>query len=181
MPPRRSTAEGFAAEQHQFVRTADLRYFGQAFEVRVPVPAGVLDAAALAGVADAFHAEHRALYGYDFAGEGSQQVEWVNLRVSGIGPITRPEIRKVESPVPSLESPLSSAGTGDSTDESGDSTARRSVCFEASEGYVDTPVVQRADLAPGCAAGAGRASSRSSAPRCRSTPASRCGWTSTST
>ena len=32
------TGEGFAPEQHQFVRTADLRYFGQAFEVRVPVP-----------------------------------------------------------------------------------------------------------------------------------------------
>ena len=31
------SGEGFAPEQHQFVRTADLRYFGQAFEVRVPV------------------------------------------------------------------------------------------------------------------------------------------------
>ena len=40
-----------------------------------------------------FHAEHRALYGYDFAGDPTQQVEWVNLRVSGIGPIQRPEIR----------------------------------------------------------------------------------------
>ena len=29
------SGEGFAPEQHQFVRTADLRYFGQAFEVRV--------------------------------------------------------------------------------------------------------------------------------------------------
>ena len=35
-----------------------------------------------------FHAEHRALYGYDFRGDPTQQVEWVNLRVSGIGPIT---------------------------------------------------------------------------------------------
>ena len=34
------------------------------------------------------------LYGYDFSGDASQQVEWVNLRVSGIGPITRPEIRR---------------------------------------------------------------------------------------
>ena len=38
-------------------------------------------------VADAFHAEHTALYGYDFSGDRRQQVEWVNLRVSGIGPI----------------------------------------------------------------------------------------------
>ena len=86
--------EGFAPEQHVFQRTADLRYFGQAFEVRVPVPEGDLDDAALAAAADAFHAEHRVLYGYDFSGDASQQVEWVNLRVSGIGPITRPEIRR---------------------------------------------------------------------------------------
>src|SRR4051794_2374392 len=83
--------EGFDPAEHQFVRTADLRYFGQAFEVRVPVGAGALDPAA---VADTFHAEHKALYGYDFSGDASQQVEWVNLRVSGIGPIQRPEIKR---------------------------------------------------------------------------------------
>src|SRR6187551_2676589 len=84
--------EGFEPAAHQFVRTADLRYFGQAFEVRVSVAAGELDPAA---VADAFHAEHRATYGYDFSGDPTQQVEWVNLRVSGIGPIQRPEIKRV--------------------------------------------------------------------------------------
>ena len=47
------TTEGFAAEQHRFQRTADVRYFGQAFEVRVPVPDGPVDAAALDAVADA--------------------------------------------------------------------------------------------------------------------------------
>ena len=33
------TAQGFAAPEHRLIRTADLRYFGQAFEVRVPVRA----------------------------------------------------------------------------------------------------------------------------------------------
>src|SRR6476661_4597012 len=42
--------EGFADEQHSFARTADLRYFGQAFEVRVPVAEGDVDAATLAEV-----------------------------------------------------------------------------------------------------------------------------------
>ncbi len=37
--------EGFAAEDRLFVRTADLRYFGQAYEVRVDVPAGPVDEA----------------------------------------------------------------------------------------------------------------------------------------
>ncbi|HEX3929140.1 MAG TPA: hydantoinase/oxoprolinase family protein [Nocardioides sp.] len=129
--------EGFADSEHVVVRTADLRYFGQAFEVRVPVPDGELDRRALDGVVAAFHAEHHGLYGYDFAADPAQQVEWVNLRVSGIGPITRPEIRRR----PSVEPPPSVDRRG----------ARRSrpVCFDAGQGYVATPVVWRADLAPG--------------------------------
>ncbi|HEY1118586.1 MAG TPA: hydantoinase/oxoprolinase family protein, partial [Acidimicrobiales bacterium] len=120
--------EGFDPAEHQFARTADLRYFGQAFEVRVPVGAD-LD---LAAVADAFHAEHKALYGYDFSTDDSQQVEWVNLRVSGIGPIQRPEIQRHD-------------GDGSTPAEKG----RRDVCFEPEQGYVDTPVLWRADLTPG--------------------------------
>jgi N-methylhydantoinase A len=125
--------EGFADEQHSFVRTADLRYFGQAFEVRVGVPEGPVDQGVLDQVAARFHAEHTALYGYDFAGDPTQQVEWVNLRVSGIGPIQRPEIKKA---------PL---GVGTSVEPKG----RRNVCFDPAEGYVDTPVLWRPDLAPG--------------------------------
>ncbi len=133
--------EGFADADHVFQRTADLRYFGQAFEVRVPVPDGDLDRSALDGVAAAFHAEHRGLYGYDFAGDPSQQVEWVNLRVSGIGPITRPEIRRI----PSVELVETTESGGlDKLDR-----RTRPVCFDAEEGYVDTAVLWRNDLAPG--------------------------------
>ncbi len=125
--------EGFAEDRRQFARTADLRYFGQAFEVRVPVPEGEVDAAALAGVAAAFHDEHRALYGYDFSGDPTQQVEWVNLRVSGIGPIKRPEIRRQPAPGWRAMADL----------------PHRQVCFDADDGYVDTPIVQRTDLGNG--------------------------------
>jgi N-methylhydantoinase A len=83
--------EGFAEQDQQFLRTADLRYFGQAFEVRVPAGAGPEE------VADSFHDAHRALYGYDFRADATQEVEWVNLRVSGIGPIQRPELRRLPS------------------------------------------------------------------------------------
>ena len=62
------------------------------------MPDGPVDAGRADEVAAAFHAEHKALYGYDFAGDATQQVEWVNLRVSGIGPIQRPEIQR-SSPV----------------------------------------------------------------------------------
>ncbi|WP_242680476.1 hydantoinase/oxoprolinase family protein [Nocardioides sp. IC4_145] len=124
--------EGFAPEQHVFVRTADVRYFGQAFEVRVAVPDGPLTPETLQTVADRFHAEHHTLYGYDFAQDPTQQVEVVNLRVSGVGPIKRPEIPKASS------------------DQSAPQpTGNRQVCFDAEAGYVDTPVYWRPDLPAG--------------------------------
>ncbi|HTW15739.1 MAG TPA: hydantoinase/oxoprolinase family protein [Nocardioides sp.] len=139
------TGEGFAPEQHVFARTADLRYFGQAFEVRVPVEAGPLDPEA---VAAAFHAEHRATYGYDFAGDPTQQVEWVNLRVSGIGPITRPEIKRHEG-FEARSARTSTTVGARSARTSTTAEPTRSVCFDPAEGYVDTPLFQRTDLPPG--------------------------------
>lgn len=130
------TTEGFAADEHQFVRTADVRYFGQAFEVRVPVTE-------LSEVAATFHREHRALYGYDFANDPTQQVEWVNLRVSGVGPIRRPEIRRHPSRDANVSSETAENHESAHLDES------RPVCFDPDEGYVDTPVVQRSALGPG--------------------------------
>lgn len=124
--------EGFAEADHVFVRTADVRYFGQAFEVRVGVPDGPVTAATLAAVADRFHAEHRVLYGYDFSGDPSQQVELVNLRVSGVGPIKRPEILRADAAKPAPQP-----------------TGTRSVCFDAEAGYVETPVFWRTDLPAG--------------------------------
>jgi N-methylhydantoinase A len=125
--------EGFTRDQHQYARTVDLRYFGQAFEVRVAAPEGAVDEAYAAAVADAFHAEHRTLYGYDFRDDPSQQVEWVNLRVTGVGPITRPELRELAAGGMRAPEPR---GT-------------RPVCFDADTGYVDTPVLWRPDLRTG--------------------------------
>ena len=45
-----------------------------------------------------FHDEHRALYGYDFRDDPRQQVEWVNLRVTGVGPITPARARASSPP-----------------------------------------------------------------------------------
>jgi N-methylhydantoinase A len=87
--------EGFPAEARRFARSADLRYYGQAFEVRVDVPGGPVDQAMVTQVAQRFHDEHRAHYGYDFRDDGRQEVEWVNLRVTGIGPIRKPEVREI--------------------------------------------------------------------------------------
>jgi N-methylhydantoinase A len=89
--------QGFAAADQVIEWSADLRYLGQAFEVRVPCAAAEVSRQWADSVVDAFHDAHNALYGYDFRGKADQQVEWVNLRVTGIGPIPRPEISEVAS------------------------------------------------------------------------------------
>jgi N-methylhydantoinase A len=124
--------EGFARGEQRVQRTADLRYVGQAFEVRVPVPEGDLDAAAVEEVAAAFHDAHRQLYGYDFATDPRQAVEWVNLRVTGVGPIRRPDLPEL----PPAEGGVERAVTGS-----------RRVLFE--EDGVETPTYDRTRLAPG--------------------------------
>ena len=123
--------EGFARDLQRMQRTADLRYVGQAFEVRVPAPDGELDRGAAEEVAQAFHAAHRQLYGYDFATDPRQAVEWVNLRVSGIGPIRRPDLVELER---------RDGGTDRAV------TGSRPVFFDD---WVETPTYDRLGLGPG--------------------------------
>jgi N-methylhydantoinase A len=127
-------AEGFPREAHRHVRTADLRYFGQAFEVRVAVADGEVDRAMVDGCVDAFHDEHQRLYGYCFRDRPEQQVEWVNLRVTGVGPIRRPSLRELEP------------GDGDAGRAR---TGSRPVCFDAGAGRLPTPIFRRDRLRPG--------------------------------
>ena len=122
--------EGFPPQERVFARTADVRYFGQAYEVRVEVPGGEISRKTSEEVAARFHAEHLALYGYDFRDDPRQEVEWVNLRVTGIGPIRKPEIQEV------------APGTG-----SGDArTGSRRVFFDE---WLETPVYDRDRLGAG--------------------------------
>ncbi|HEV7211018.1 MAG TPA: hydantoinase/oxoprolinase family protein [Blastococcus sp.] len=123
--------EGFGRDEQRMQRTADLRYVGQAFEVRVPVADGDLDQDSADQACQAFHAAHRLLYGYDFATDPRQAVEWVNLRVSGIGPIRRPDV---------VEPPARDGGTDRAV------TGSRRVFFDD---WVDAPTLNRPDLAPG--------------------------------
>jgi N-methylhydantoinase A len=130
-------AEGFDEAAQRFERTADLRYFGQAYEVRVPVPDGALpgitDAAAVAAAAGTFHDAHEQLYGYCFRDRPEQEVEWVNLRVTGVGPIRRPDLRPL---TPGPEGRAAPSG-------------HRDVCFDPADGYVPTPTYARDGLLPG--------------------------------
>jgi N-methylhydantoinase A len=133
--------EGFAPDQRRFLRSADLRYDGQAFEVRVAAPDGPIDEDFQRAVVDAFHTEHERLYGYSYRHDGERAgaatgprhpVEWVNLRVSGVGPIARPPLRRAE------------AGDGD---PSAARTGQRQVAFDGDP--VTTAQLDRARLRAG--------------------------------
>jgi N-methylhydantoinase A len=155
------SAQGFALDEHRLSRTADLRYYGQAFEVRIPVGDGPFGPELADTAADAFHDAHRALYGYDFRGDSRQQVEWVNLRVTGIGPIQRPELTEL---VPAGEADSGSRVRGPGVSVCRDrvpalpprgstvgkaQTGNRPVVFGRSSSSVSTPLYWRPELAPG--------------------------------
>ena len=79
---RQFAADGVAPGEVAFTRWADLRYVGQGYELRVPVPEGAIDAAALAGAWQRFHGQHEAEYGHCFP---ASPIEIVNIRVTGVG------------------------------------------------------------------------------------------------
>jgi N-methylhydantoinase A len=125
-------AEGFSSEGSRVVRAADLRYFGQAWEVSVEVPDGPLERAAADATVEKFHTAHRRTYGYSYAGQPEQRVEWVNLRVTGIGPLRRPAIQP--RPRPWTDGVCRA------------NVSRRPVHFD--DGLVDTPIYAREKLQP---------------------------------
>ena len=57
-------AEGVQPHESIVVRSADLRYRGQNFELRIDVPSGGIDAERLRALEAAFHAAHAARYSY---------------------------------------------------------------------------------------------------------------------
>ena len=68
--------------RRRLVRSADMRYPLQNYEINVTLPGGRLDAAWLKRARDAFHAAHERLYSYC---DRAEQVQLVNLRVTATG------------------------------------------------------------------------------------------------
>jgi N-methylhydantoinase A len=88
-------ADGFDSSQIAFRRSADARYVGQGYELRVDLADDVIDAAAIARAFDQFHAVHKAEYGHAFP---QSPIEIVNIRLTGVAPT--PAIKRATVPAP---------------------------------------------------------------------------------
>ncbi|AXC50225.1 hydantoinase/oxoprolinase family protein [Paracoccus suum] len=82
--------DGVQPARRKLLREGDLRYVGQGYELKIDLPAGLLDEAALEGVWQAFHDRHRAEYGHAFT---DSPIEIVTVKARGIG-----EVEKLDRP-----------------------------------------------------------------------------------
>ncbi len=85
--------EGAPAIEHQAF--LDLRYLKQYHEVTVELPAAALEAGDLGAVADAFHAEHNRLYGYDLATQEAP-LELISVRLRSLGRTEKPSLPRLQ-------------------------------------------------------------------------------------
>src|SRR5262249_49190803 len=82
---------GVDAARRRFDRSVDARYAGQSYELNVPIASRAVDAAAIGGIAEAFHARHAQTYGHD---NRAEPVQFVSLRLAAIGLIPPLSIRQ---------------------------------------------------------------------------------------
>ena len=78
--------DGVDANKAQYNRYTDLHYVGQGYELRVTMPAGEITEAGLGQALEEFHRLHHGEYGHSFT---NSPVEFVNIRVTGIGPVPK--------------------------------------------------------------------------------------------
>jgi N-methylhydantoinase A len=138
--------EGYRPERVRLVRSADLRYVGQGFELRVPMDAGELGPSTLDRLTAAFNAEHERTYGHS---SEAAPVQFVNLRLTALGLRDKGDENGLGP---------GTAGRADDHRDLGPLPPRRAYFGEA--GLLETPVIRRADL-PGMTMDGGRSPSRS--------------------
>lgn len=93
--------DGFSDDDIEIERAMEMRYVGQVHECNVIVPNGQIDSSAAADILQAFHERHKQLYTYD---EQDSAVELVNVEVSIIGKVTKPELPTLAAQNGSIES-----------------------------------------------------------------------------
>ncbi|MDA4132098.1 MAG: hydantoinase/oxoprolinase family protein, partial [Thaumarchaeota archaeon] len=77
------------------LRSAEMRYMGQNYEIPTPVPTGTLTPKELEMVRENFNTEHLKLYGHN---KPDEKLELISVRLAIIGTITKPKFRKTPLP-----------------------------------------------------------------------------------
>ena len=125
---RQLELEGFGADQQRLLRSLDLRYRGQAFELSVAV-GDVVAPDALDAVEAAFHRRHLEMYGH---ADPAAMIELVNARLAAYGQVSKPAPARHTTAATSLDAAL---------------IERRTVWFE--DAPRDCPVWERERLPAG--------------------------------
>jgi N-methylhydantoinase A len=86
-------AEKIDRNRIAFLRSADIRYHGQGYEVEVPVSNGGISEQQIEEIKTGFNKIHTQLYGYDLPQE---EMEVVYLRLAAIGQVSKPEFFKAK-------------------------------------------------------------------------------------
>lgn len=114
-------------------RSADMRYLGQRYEVRIPLPADrPLSAADVPAIEATFVRMYREQYGRDIAEVPIEVVQW-RLNVSG--PTPSVDLREVAS---------------NEADRPAKPVGYRDAFFGVPSGFMRSAVYRRAELTPGC-------------------------------
>ncbi|MBO3704057.1 MAG: hypothetical protein J5W83_16235 [Candidatus Accumulibacter sp.] len=128
---RQLAEEGFTGASARLKRSAALHYKGQSYELTVPVPDGPIDARMVPHLEETFGQEHERTYGHRAGPD--EPVELVAIQLVGAG-------LREGSGVPQNVHPSRAEATGQ---------ASRRAWFGDKHGWMETPVVSRADLAGG--------------------------------
>jgi N-methylhydantoinase A len=120
--------ESAVSAEVQVLRTADMRYVGQGYELNVPVPSGRLSEASVPALTEAFNAAYARRYGYSSPNEPIEATTW-KLTASGAGPAVS----------------LPRRATGGAVSPK----ASRAAYFPETGGFAETPVYARDGLPPG--------------------------------
>ena len=122
---------GVSADRVRFLRSAEMRYVGQAHEIVVPLPAGRYDARSREAIVRAFEAEYARMYRLL---NPEYRVEAIHWRLRAIAPAPRPNLKAYAAGGPPAGDPLK--GT-------------RRAYFREAGGDVACPVYDHYRLRPG--------------------------------
>jgi N-methylhydantoinase A len=124
-------SESIAHSDQHLVRSVDLRYGGQSFELNVECPLGAFDATKIAALRVSFEQAHRQICGYISENE---PIHLTTLRLEAVGRVPKARLARY------------SVATSHERDAL---TARRQVWLPEAGGFVDCPLYDRDRLGPG--------------------------------